>query len=223
MIDVDEVEARGFLPQPDLAWAGRADLDLLPLENLRPSGFVNPDRMRHGAALNACSPQKESGYGRAMDLSEFSTAPKRILIHDPADGAALGAMTGDRLDDCNFLDLPAAERFAAEYRGFRAALAEAAEVVTLAGLLGDDPGFRAEADANPNLMFVRDSSITLPWAPEHLTFRRGSTCRAGRRNPRLPPLRSKGSAFAPRSTSPTTNMPKAATCFRRWTRASGSC
>ena len=101
-----------------------------------------------------------------MDLSEFSTAPKRILIHDPADGAALGAMTGERLGECNFLDLPAAERFAEEYRGLRAALAEAAEVVTLADLLGDDPGFRAEADSNPNLMFVRDSSITLPWAPD---------------------------------------------------------
>ena len=101
-----------------------------------------------------------------MDLSEFSTTPTRILIHDPADGAALGTMTGDRLGECNFLDLPAAERFAEEYRGFRAALAEAAEVVTLADLLGDDPGFRAEADANPNLMFLCDSSITLPWAPE---------------------------------------------------------
>lgn len=101
-----------------------------------------------------------------MDLSEFSTAPRRFLIHDPADGAALGAMTGERLGECNFLDLPATERFAEEYRGLRAALAEVAEVVTLGGLLGEDPAFRLEADANPNLMFVRDSSITLPWAPE---------------------------------------------------------
>ena len=58
-----------------------------------------------------------------MDLSEFSTPPARILIHDPADGAALSGLGGERLDECNFLDLPAAERLIAEYRDFRAALA----------------------------------------------------------------------------------------------------
>jgi N-dimethylarginine dimethylaminohydrolase len=127
-----------------------------------------------------------------MDLSEFSTAPRRILIHDPADGAALAAMTGDRLGECNFLDLPSAQRFTEQYRALRAALAEAADVVTLADLLGDDPGFRAEADGNPNLMFLRDSSITLPWAPRlyiparlNLPSRAGEAAIAGRALERL--------------------------------------
>jgi N-dimethylarginine dimethylaminohydrolase len=101
-----------------------------------------------------------------MDLSEFSTPPARILIHDPADGAALSGISGERLGECNFLDLPNAEAFAAQYRGFRAALGEKVELVTLGELLGDDAGYREQADANPNLMFVRDSSITLPWAPD---------------------------------------------------------
>src|SRR3954470_1079106 len=101
-----------------------------------------------------------------MDLSEFSTTPQRILMHDPSDGAALRAMSGERLGECNFLDLPAVERFAEEYQGLRSAIAAAVEVVTLAELIGDDPAFRAEADRTPTLMFVRDSSITLPWAPD---------------------------------------------------------
>ena len=65
MIDVDEVEARRLLTQLDLTGAGLADLDLLPFEDLRPSGLMDSNGVRHGAALNACSPQKESGYGSA--------------------------------------------------------------------------------------------------------------------------------------------------------------
>lgn len=101
-----------------------------------------------------------------MDRSEFSTAPKRILIHDPQDGAALTGMREDRLEDCNFLDLPDPTAFCTEYDAFRAALAARVETVRLIDLIGDDPGFRAEAATNPNLMFLRDSSVTLPWAPE---------------------------------------------------------
>jgi N-dimethylarginine dimethylaminohydrolase len=101
-----------------------------------------------------------------MDLSEFSTPPARVVIHDPADGAALHGMGHHRLDECNFLDLPAAGQLIAEYRDFRSALAEEVEIVTLRDLLGDDADFRNEADSNPNLMFMRDSSITLPWAPD---------------------------------------------------------
>jgi N-dimethylarginine dimethylaminohydrolase len=101
-----------------------------------------------------------------MDLSEFSTPPARILLHDPSDGAALAGLTAERLAEHNFLDLPAERRLAAEYGGFRAALAERVPVVTLGELIGGDPDFAAEAAANPNLMFMRDSSVTLPWAPD---------------------------------------------------------
>jgi hypothetical protein len=46
VIDVDEVEARGFLAQPRLAGAGLADLDLLPFEDLGSSGLMDSDRVR---------------------------------------------------------------------------------------------------------------------------------------------------------------------------------
>ncbi|MFL6740786.1 MAG: arginine deiminase family protein [Sphingomicrobium sp.] len=100
-----------------------------------------------------------------MDLSEFSTEPARILIHDPRDGRAAAAMDRDRLAECNFLDLPGHIELGAEYARFREALEAHVEVTPLASLLADDAEFAAEADANPNLMFMRDSSITLPWAP----------------------------------------------------------
>ena len=101
-----------------------------------------------------------------MDLSEFSTEPGRILIHDPRDGLAAATMDRDRLAECNFLDLPGHIELGAEYARFREALAAHVEVTPLSALLADDPLFAAEADANPNLMFMRDSSITLPWAPD---------------------------------------------------------
>jgi hypothetical protein len=47
VIDVDEVEPGGFLLEPDLARAGLTDLDILPLEDLRPSGIMDSDRARH--------------------------------------------------------------------------------------------------------------------------------------------------------------------------------
>ena len=127
-----------------------------------------------------------------MDLSEFSTAPARILIHDPGDGSALSGVGNERLSECNFLEMPDAERFVAQYAGFRAALADKVEVVTLGDLLGDDPDYREQARTNPNLMFVRDSSITLPWAPDlyipgrlALPSRGGESVVAGRALERL--------------------------------------
>jgi N-dimethylarginine dimethylaminohydrolase len=101
-----------------------------------------------------------------MDLSEFSVAPSRILIHDPSSGSALAAMDRNQLNECNFLDLPGHEELANEYARFRQALEQHTTVVSVGSLLGDDPDLRREADANPNLMFMRDSSITLPWAPD---------------------------------------------------------
>jgi N-dimethylarginine dimethylaminohydrolase len=101
-----------------------------------------------------------------MEKSEFSTAPKRILLHDPRDGRALEQLERDALERSNFFALPAAAEFHAQYAALRATLSRHAEVVTLENLLGADEGYREEADRNPNLMFTRDSSITLPWAPD---------------------------------------------------------
>src|SRR5688572_15389094 len=51
MIDVDEVEARGVLADPDLAGAGIADLDLFPLQNLGAAGLMDSDGAGHGRRL----------------------------------------------------------------------------------------------------------------------------------------------------------------------------
>jgi N-dimethylarginine dimethylaminohydrolase len=115
-----------------------------------------------------------------MDLSEFATRPARIVIHDPGDGPALSSMRADHLETCNFLDLPAEEAFRREYSAFRRALEQRVEVTSLAELLAGDPEFEAEARTNPNLMFVRDSSITLPWSPDlYIPARLALPARAG--------------------------------------------
>jgi len=101
-----------------------------------------------------------------MNRSEFDTPPVRILMHDPRHGAALDGLRPEHLAQQNFLDLPDRALFCAQYDALRSELSRHSQVVTLSELLGDEPDFRAEAAANPNLMFTRDSSITLPWAPE---------------------------------------------------------
>jgi N-dimethylarginine dimethylaminohydrolase len=127
-----------------------------------------------------------------MDHSEFSTPPRRILIHDPRDGGAMSEMHDGRLSEVNFLDLPHPDLFCAEYDRFRGVLEQHVQVTTLADLLGGDPAFRAEAESNPNLMFMRDSSITLPWAPDlyiparlRLVGRHGEAAIVGRALDRL--------------------------------------
>jgi N-dimethylarginine dimethylaminohydrolase len=106
------------------------------------------------------------GHNNPMDHSEFSRAPAKILLHDPRDGNALGLVTQQHLSGANFIDLPTAAAFFAEYKEFRSALAEHVEVVSLQNILADDPDYHREAETNPNLMFTRDSTITLPWAPD---------------------------------------------------------
>ena len=59
MIDVDEIEARGFLAEPDLAGAGIAYLDLFPMQYSGAAELVNSDRMRH-ALLHQMRAQKKS-------------------------------------------------------------------------------------------------------------------------------------------------------------------
>ena len=79
MIDVDEVEAGGFLAEPDLAGAGLADLDLFPLQDLGPSGLMDSDRVRHGGA---------SMRPRAQKKSPAAAVPERGLRFDRDDQPA---------------------------------------------------------------------------------------------------------------------------------------
>jgi N-dimethylarginine dimethylaminohydrolase len=101
-----------------------------------------------------------------LDRSEFSTRPHRILLHHPQHGHSLGALTPDRLRELNFFEVPHTESLHREYDQLAAVLASHVETVYLADVLKDDAAYQAEAAGNPNLMFMRDSSITLAWEPD---------------------------------------------------------
>jgi N-dimethylarginine dimethylaminohydrolase len=100
-----------------------------------------------------------------MDLSEHSVRPSRILLHDPAHGNSLELLGEDRLAQVNFFSLPNREVVYKEYQDFVTSVAAHTTVTYLKDLLGEDPEFIREAAENPNLMFMRDSTITIPWMP----------------------------------------------------------
>jgi N-dimethylarginine dimethylaminohydrolase len=102
-----------------------------------------------------------------MNKSEFNTPPLRFVMHHPAHGEAMQQVAAVSLTDINFLAHPKAERLCEEYDGFIAALRQHVPVMFLGELLRDEQSFVAERNANPNLMFCRDSAITLPWAELH--------------------------------------------------------
>jgi len=102
-----------------------------------------------------------------MDRSEFSTRPARILMHHPSDGTSLHAVTADHLSALNFFEVPRLDALYAQYDLLVDAIKDHAEPIFLRDVLRGDAGFEAEARSNPNLIFTRDSSVTLPWAPGH--------------------------------------------------------
>jgi N-dimethylarginine dimethylaminohydrolase len=104
---------------------------------------------------------------KTMDRSEFSTRPGRILLHHPSDGASLHGVTSDHLSALNFFEVPKSEALYAQYDRLVDAIAGHTEPVFLRDILRGDAGYEAEARSNPNLIFTRDSSVTLPWAPGH--------------------------------------------------------
>ncbi|PBB32823.1 hypothetical protein EOA79_11690 [Mesorhizobium sp. M1A.F.Ca.IN.020.03.2.1] len=99
------------------------------------------------------------------DFSEYHVPPRRILMHHPRHGSSLRALSQERLVELNFLDLPHVEEFYAEYDAFAALVANHVEMLYLEDVLGDHVPYRSESSVNPNLIFMRDSSVTLPWAP----------------------------------------------------------
>jgi N-dimethylarginine dimethylaminohydrolase len=114
------------------------------------------------------------------DWSEYHQPPRRILLHHPRHGSPLERLTRERLAEVNFIDLPDHAEFYAEYDRFAAMLGEHVEPLFLADILGGEAEFVAEAQENPNLIFMRDSSVTLPWAPDtFIPARPGLRSRAG--------------------------------------------
>lgn len=100
------------------------------------------------------------------DYSEYHRSPRRILLHHPRHGGSLEALSHDQLVALNFIDLPDHAELYAEYDRFAALLGSMVDTVFLDDVLAGDPLFAEESARNPNLIFMRDSSITLPWAPD---------------------------------------------------------
>jgi N-dimethylarginine dimethylaminohydrolase len=100
------------------------------------------------------------------DLSEFSTPPTKILLHHPRHGDSFSGLTDGCLGDFNFLELPVSDEVHRQYDCFASDLGRNVETVFLEDLLRGDEDYLAESLRNPNLMFTRDSSITLPWQPD---------------------------------------------------------
>lgn len=99
------------------------------------------------------------------DRSEFCTPPARIFLHHPRHCSSLSSLAPDGLADFNFLEVPECEALHRQYDAFAAAIGAHVETLHLGDVLKNDPDYQAEAAQNPNLMFLRDSSITLPWQP----------------------------------------------------------
>lgn len=102
----------------------------------------------------------------STDRSEYYVAPPRILLHHPRHGLAYEGLLDSHLEQHNFIGLPEAEAFYAEYDAFADTLGETCEPLFLSDILSDDVAFAEESRANPNLIFMRDSSVTLPWSPK---------------------------------------------------------
>lgn len=100
------------------------------------------------------------------DLSEYHVPPRRMLLHHPRHGAVLERLSADKLAEHNFLALPHPEEFYAEYDAFAALIGRHVEPVFLNEVLAGHELYAAESAGNPNLIFMRDSSVTLPWAPD---------------------------------------------------------
>lgn len=100
-----------------------------------------------------------------VDLSECHVPPRRILLHHPRHGASLETLSTDRLTELNFLALPHVEELYAEYDAFTGLLGAHVEPVFLDDVLGGHNLYADESASNPNLIFMRDSSVTLPWSP----------------------------------------------------------
>jgi hypothetical protein len=149
-----------------------------------------------------------------MDYSEFCTAPARILLHHPQHGNSLQSLAHDRLQDLNFLDFPDSETLHREYDRFASDIGSHVDTVFLGDILRDDADYQNEAATNPNLMFMRDSSITLPWRPDVFISAR-LALRSRSREPASCQRRCAGSACNLHSASLMTSSWRAGTCFRR--------
>lgn len=103
--------------------------------------------------------------------SECFTRPRAVLVHDPVAAGAVAAMCSAAEPEgieagYLFRALPDAAAYAAAHRIMVNLLQEhLGAVFRLQDLVGDRAEFQI-ASSDPNLVFTRDSAVTLPWAPD---------------------------------------------------------
>jgi N-dimethylarginine dimethylaminohydrolase len=102
--------------------------------------------------------------------SEFAVAPQIVLVHDPVDAGGLDAIEshshdGDLERELLFRERPDTEIYGRQHKAFVAEIRRhVPEVYYLADLIGGNGAYAASM-RNPNLVFTRDSVITIPWVP----------------------------------------------------------
>jgi N-dimethylarginine dimethylaminohydrolase len=105
-----------------------------------------------------------------VSVAEFALAPSQVIVHDPVAAGAFRSLDGVRdagvLErEWLFREPPDPARYAGQHAALVRALEAHVPVRHLAELVGDHAAF-ACARTNPNLVFTRDSIVTLPWAPD---------------------------------------------------------
>jgi N-dimethylarginine dimethylaminohydrolase len=95
-----------------------------------------------------------------MDLSEYSATPTKILIHNPIISGILEDMDAESASQNNFQNIPNAKKLYKQYDSLVKHIHyKGLTTVTLDSLTKQ----KLSLNTNPNLMFTRDSSITIPW------------------------------------------------------------
>lgn len=100
-----------------------------------------------------------------MDKSEFNTKPVKIIISDPKTYGALDKVNWGNLEKYNFIEVPDVSSLYDQYDAFVDKIHELGVQTEELGNIVDNLGESSFDHLNPNLMFTRDSAITLPWAP----------------------------------------------------------
>ncbi len=90
----------------------------------------------------------------------------KVLVYNPKSGVAYGHVKDDELEKYNLLEVGRIHLLGIQYDALRTELErQSVEVIDLAMILEGDEEFEAEKDTNPNLVYMRDSTITMPWMP----------------------------------------------------------
>lgn len=96
-----------------------------------------------------------------MDLSEYNVIPKRIMIHNPKVSDVIEKMDNTTAKNNNFLEIPNSKILYKQYESLIKYIHfKGISTVTMDSLIKQ----KLSHSTNPNLMFTRDSSITLPWS-----------------------------------------------------------